>query len=435
METKYRLGQPVAFSESRHIEFKEVIGQNVTRPIIDVAERYAVSFLNAEGGRILWGIRDVDRVVTGVPLSPSDRDKVQLAVDDKLGGIQPPIDPTRFRLIFHPVEGGAADLTVVELRVPAGNSSEPYFMSSGFESYVRRNGSTVSLSGQRLTDWIRARLNSNAPTSAATTAIDPALAAVAQRVRRIFAGHGLSPAHWARFFEATKAPFSVSLSDLHSDSTLIAWLTEPKIKWIAETFLVRREWIDGEDDRIFEEQSYDKRPQEFLATISRHADAALYSDVPYRSEAWFLRKGIGSDWEKAHSRVFVVVRVPIAQLSNELTVFRYLTDFEPYQWAEGRAAVQLRAWARLLFISKHISCFGREVSLELSDQISSNAVFLHDVIENQVQHTRDDWWPEDVALYPSESVVAKSDHFFPAVIEFLKTHHLPFADSGRIGGM
>jgi hypothetical protein len=429
VESTYVLAQPVPFLESRHVEFKEVTGPNSTRPIIDVAEKYAVSFLNSEGGRILWGIRDQDRVVVGVRLSPSDRDKVQRAVDDKLGGIQPPIDPSRFRLTFHPVVGGAEDLTVVELTVPSGNPPEPYFTSSGFESYVRRNGSTVSLSGQRLVDWIRTRLQPSAPLRDETTSVDPASAAIAVRVRRIFASHGLSPAHWARFLEATKAPFSINLTDLKSDGALISWLTEPKIQWIAETFLVRREWIDGEDNRILSTQEYDKRPDRFFSLISQQTDGLIWEQAPAQPEAWFVRYGLGRDWSANHTRVFVVVRVPIARLSNEVIIFRYISDLEPYTWAAGRTAIQLRAWARLLSNVKNIYCVGSEVAADVGSKIWNNEIFLHEIIEGLSHHTRDDWHPEDYALYPSESAAAKPDDFFPDVIKFLERHKLPHEET------
>jgi predicted HTH transcriptional regulator len=62
---EFVLNQPVGLEESLTCELKEV----KTRPVQaigKIVDRYVVAFLNAAGGSIYWGIRDADRVVTGV---------------------------------------------------------------------------------------------------------------------------------------------------------------------------------------------------------------------------------------------------------------------------------------------------------------------------------------------------------------------------------
>jgi hypothetical protein len=299
---------------------------------------------------------------------------------------------------------------------------------------VRVDGAKIKLSGPQLTDWIRSREpERDLATKDAT--LDSNLLKLSQRVRRTLAGHGLQAGHLARFFAARGATFTITLADQQNDATFLKWLDEPKIAWIAETFGVRREWIDGEDDHIYEWCVYDKDPAQFLSTISRHADALIYQDIPANSDALFIRHGIGDEWMKrGSSRVFVIVRVPLARLSNETIVYRYLSDFLSYMWAEGRTAVQLRAWARLLAVNKHIRCVGREVPLDIGEQIEDNTVFLHEILESPklTQRCRDDWHPEDFALYPGESAVAKPDAFFPHVIDFLLDHNLPHEPTRRV---
>jgi hypothetical protein len=332
---------------------------------------------------------------------------------------------------LHPVENAASDVFVVELRVHASESDEPYF-TSGHDSFVRVDGANHSLSGPYLTAWIRRRISTT--NVSLDTVTDLGLLSLAARVRKIFSGHGLLPDHLARFFELRKAPFSIALTDQQNDAAFLRWLNEAKIAWIAETFGVRREWIAGEDNRIFEEQCYDKRLNKFFGDVSRYADALIYDDVPASCEAWFLRLGAGSDWKtKGHGRVMVVIRVPIARLSNEVTVYRYVSDFEPYSWDRGRTAVQLRAWARLLFVSKGMTCYGREIDYDVGQSLWGNGAFIHELLESHQHclHCRDDWHPEDYALYLEESVVAKPDEFFPHVIEFLRQHGLPHEPTRR----
>ena len=56
-----------------------------------ISDEYAVAFLNSEGGRIFWGIRNDDRITVGVTLDDQQRDEVRRKVSEKLWGIRPPI--------------------------------------------------------------------------------------------------------------------------------------------------------------------------------------------------------------------------------------------------------------------------------------------------------------------------------------------------------
>src|SRR5882762_5425110 len=96
MSVPYAFGEKLPLEESRGVEFKEDRGNNPVSAIVNTADEYAVAFLNADGGRILWGVRDSDRLVVGIPLDERQRDRLRKSVADKLHSIQPPIDPTQF---------------------------------------------------------------------------------------------------------------------------------------------------------------------------------------------------------------------------------------------------------------------------------------------------------------------------------------------------
>jgi hypothetical protein len=100
---RFILNQPVPIEETRHYEFKEVKGPNPVNAIKNVADEYAVAFLNSEGGRIFWDIRDSDRMVVGVRLDFGQRDEVSRIVTEKLFNIQPAVAPQSYRLEFHQV--------------------------------------------------------------------------------------------------------------------------------------------------------------------------------------------------------------------------------------------------------------------------------------------------------------------------------------------
>lgn len=154
------LGKPVSIEETRYYEFKEVKTSRVFESIKNQADEYVVAFLNSEGGRIYWGIRDSDRVVVGVTLTYKDRDELRRVVGEKLAGIQPSIDPTAYRTEIFPVlddnRNPLPDTWVVGIIVPRVFSSDPYF-TSGNELFVRTDGGIKKLSGPQMVDWMKRR--------------------------------------------------------------------------------------------------------------------------------------------------------------------------------------------------------------------------------------------------------------------------------------
>ena len=355
---RFVLNEVIGLEETRQIEFKEVAGMNPVSAITNAADEYAVAFLNSEGGTIFWGVRDSDRVVVGVPVSREQRDQLRREVANKLHSVQPQIDPTRFHLEIHPVHGPepARNLVVVELVVPKIGSTDPFY-TGGQEAFVRVDGVKKKLSGPQLTDWIKAR--SRATGLAAASVADPRVSGLISRVKRILTAHGLEPSHLARFLKVRRAPFTIELTDFTNDGAFLAWLTDDKIDWIANTFLIRREWIDGEDERIHEQHFFDKHPGEFFATVSRHVDVLVWEDVHTSPAAYFIRWGKGKEWRsKGESGVFVVLAVPLARFSNERMVFKYISDFTPYPWDYARTQMSSHS-------SAPTTCPGRKQPADL----------------------------------------------------------------------
>lgn len=130
---KFILGQPLALEETRYVEFKEATGQSIINSIKANAEEYAVALLNHLGGRVFWGVRDSDGVVTGLSVNRQQRDEIKREVNGKLGTIQPPFPLGDFSLEFYPVQDGQGeftDLYVFELDVPRGSPSQLYATGS-----------------------------------------------------------------------------------------------------------------------------------------------------------------------------------------------------------------------------------------------------------------------------------------------------------------
>lgn len=120
--------------------------------IKEVIDEYAIAFLNSEGGQIIWGIRDADKVVTGVKLNSVQRDKIRREVTQKLGNIQPAIAPTEFRIELYQVyqdDAPIPDLYTVHVVIPTKHNKGLYYTMSG-KTYVRVDGLNKPLSGPQL---------------------------------------------------------------------------------------------------------------------------------------------------------------------------------------------------------------------------------------------------------------------------------------------
>lgn len=182
MRAPFVRGSPIALEEERLVEFKEVKGQNPAGSIKNTADEYAVAMLNSEGGRVLWGVRDSDRVVVGVPLTYSERDEVRRAVVTKLAGIKPQLDPRLFSINFHAVTAGRAvvhDLYVVEMVVPRSDGGVLFWTESD-QAFVRLDGVKKRMEGPQIQAWItrelrRRRVAGASPPGPSGTAPRPVL--------------------------------------------------------------------------------------------------------------------------------------------------------------------------------------------------------------------------------------------------------------------
>ena len=159
--------QPVPFEETRLYEFKEVKGRNPADSITKISDKYAVAFLNSEGGRIFWGIRNDDRITVGVTLDDQQRDEVRRKVSEKLWGIRPPISDEDWDIEFHHVydlQGNTAgDLWVVELVISPQEEKEVFYTNSG-ELFIKTPGGKQRLLGPQVTEFIRRHFQNNTET-------------------------------------------------------------------------------------------------------------------------------------------------------------------------------------------------------------------------------------------------------------------------------
>ena len=157
-------GQPVPFEETLFYEFKEVKSGNPVSSIANTSDEYAVAFLNRNGGRIFWGIKDSDRITIGTTLNETQRDEIRVYVSEKLGAIEPPVSVDHWQFEFHEVYNLQAqtidDLWVVELVVPPPQERHVFYTGSG-QLFVKTDGGRKKLRGPEVTEFVRKHLDSH----------------------------------------------------------------------------------------------------------------------------------------------------------------------------------------------------------------------------------------------------------------------------------
>jgi CheY-like chemotaxis protein len=188
----FTLDRPVEFEESLSCEFKEAKA-NPVQAVSKVVDEYVVAFLNEAGGSIYWGIRDADRVVTGVPISGKLRDELRQVIGQKVASIAPSVPGEMVEAPFHTVVSPTGDpeptLCVLEVRV-AKPTVPGLFLTGSGEAYRRTMGGTKKLSGAELFQALAVPLQQKVPRQAAPSVLAglPAVQARASLVASLIQG-------------------------------------------------------------------------------------------------------------------------------------------------------------------------------------------------------------------------------------------------------
>ena len=156
----FQENEPSGLEESRSVELKEGVYVEYIR---DQFPKYAVSFLNCEGGRIFFGIENARGLVKGGALSLKEKDAILLNVHNTRHNIFPAVSPAVFEVQYHPVcdRSGIplADRYVVEIVVAKPVQNCLYRTSSGKRGgvYLRSDGAVDELTENEIQDELRRR--------------------------------------------------------------------------------------------------------------------------------------------------------------------------------------------------------------------------------------------------------------------------------------
>lgn len=134
------------FEEDLTHEFKEIKGQNPISSIKNCLEKYVLSFINSEGGEIIWGITD-SREVVGFKADAVLRDKIRKDTISIINNVSPQINPKLYSLDFISIiENGMVNSDVVCFKVKVSSSKiDGCYRGSKGQIWIRQNGVSINV--------------------------------------------------------------------------------------------------------------------------------------------------------------------------------------------------------------------------------------------------------------------------------------------------
>ena len=156
---EFILGKIIDQEEDYEYEFKEIIPEVQPRDLInEKLIPYVAAFLNDNGGRLLFGIRDYDRRVTAIHLTSEQKDDIRLLINGKMDAIYPRVSPSAYSFTFHEVYDENKNILtnqyVLEIVVnPPINPTIVYFVDKR-KIYSKVNGGKKPLEWSAIQDFI-----------------------------------------------------------------------------------------------------------------------------------------------------------------------------------------------------------------------------------------------------------------------------------------
>ena len=205
---------------------------------------------------------------------------------------------------------------------------------------------------------------------------------VAERFVYLFAAHGVERTQILRFLGDN---FKLKLADFSTNSKLLLALDEEILDHVCALFGVRRSWIDGASEQMYDRQMHYKDLPvfaQFLAELTKmHPDQFCILHV-YKTSV---------DLFKEQPDVSLVFAEPIAEF-DEATIYRYYPLYGPLPWRHVEARFNLYAFFTLAFSTRGLVIKGHDVQSKLIAEISEGKIIPETIKAEGV------WHPEDYAF-------------------------------------
>lgn len=233
---------------------------------------------------------------------------------------------------------------------------------------------------------------------------------IAGRFVRVFENHGVPASQIPRLLP------QIQFSDLKSEDALLLKLNGEVLERAAQLFGIRRQWLEGIDDQIYEAHCCYKCPNEFfsdLASFCHRKDTGLY--LPVR--AFTTRNHL--DYTNREKQPLALIPVEQFAILDDKQIFRYRVFNDEWDWSYVPARIQVKAMARLVSTILHIPVPLYVIKPDEMEALYASTMIPHQLIGN--------CWVSDPSLDDyaiSNSYVGKEKEELPEVIKYIEEHHL-----------
>lgn len=191
--------------------------------------------------------------------------------------------------------------------------------------------------------------------------------------------------------------FNLGLKDFKDSDSIINIISDDLLNWTASTFGIRREWLDGKDESIYQTRDYYKNIHTAIGDFIKLLDKGYDVDVLFLKSSKILNNQSENDQPAG-----LIVRIYFDEGFGR-KIYKYKIIRTYWNWGYWRTRYQLKAliW---LFRKLDINIDGYDTDKKELDDLLSGRVFPQTIIDNLRGVT---WYPDDYIDSLDSSVQAK----------------------------
>ncbi len=233
---------------------------------------------------------------------------------------------------------------------------------------------------------------------------------LADRFIEIFESHGIHPNEIPR---CVPEEYEISLKDLSNQEYLIAKLTPSLIDWVCSTFNIRREWLEVDDNYIYQTKNYYKNEHSLLRML-KSLKEEYFDDL--RVIAYKDVKELNCSGERPQ-KINLLIVVPVLKIDGKV-IQKYIPTSTHWDWGYWRSRYQFKGITRTCYKKLSLTFDGYDLDSDTMALLSAGKVFPKNIIDNIF--TGYTWYPDDYTDNKTESQCAKETQETKTILEYIK---------------
>lgn len=230
-------------------------------------------------------------------------------------------------------------------------------------------------------------------------------AKVALRFLKLFDDHGIAVSQIQSFVP------QVTLDKLTSLEALLPVLTNDVLNTVATLFGIRRTWLDGIDDRLYDSAGCYQYPARFFEVLQ---------EIPLDDNLVSLRALYSArqlDKTKHAEQLIALVLTEKIGILGETNIYRYHPLCDIWDWSYDKCRIQLKAMVRL--IDTPVPLY--RVKCEILHGIYEGTIVPGKYIPERINTNPS---LDDYAYAPEEHACAKECDELPWVLQYIENLNL-----------